>query len=183
MSRGLLLLSLFLLAGCGYQFGHGSLVDDYESISVPYIKGDRHGLFTAAMAKELSTDGHLVYSRSNGQLCMRVEILDLVEDRIGYRYDLESDGTHSERLVPSEGRLTVEAELIVCETASGKRILGPVRFSTSVDFDHDFYTTPDRSPTFSLGQLDDIHVAREVAVTPLADKLAAVVVEYISHAW
>ena len=104
----LLLVLLFVVSACGFRFGQGTLTQRYDSVSVPYVKGDRDGSFTTALARELATSGAFKYQRDDGDLILSVEILSIRDSRIGYRYDRDSDGSLNERIIPAAGRMTVE---------------------------------------------------------------------------
>jgi len=71
----------------------------------------------------------------------------------------------------------------VRETCSGSIVLGPAQLDASVDFDHDYYYSPDGINEFSLGQLTDYDVAYDTVQRPLNQALARKVVDYLTHSW
>ena len=84
-------LILIALAGCGYHFGQGSLSCEYNTISIPYICGDRTGEMTNALIREMSRSGAFVYQNHSAELCLKVTIVDSFEDNIGYQQGPDDD--------------------------------------------------------------------------------------------
>lgn len=183
---------LFLSIGCGYQLGQGSRLACYDSISIPYICGDRTGEMTNALIKEMSRSGAFVYRNHSADLCLKVTIIDQFEQNIGYQqgpddddgYDDEDDGYRTGKsIIPNETRLTVIAEVSVIETRTGCVKLGPGKIRASYDFDHDYYFSPDGINQTSLGQLTNMESAREAVISPLSAVLAQKIVDYVVHSW
>ncbi len=189
MTRLWVALLLPLLSGCGFQFGYGPLAAKYHSISIPYVEGDHDGHLTAELTKQISRSGAYHYKKNGGELTLKIKVLDVREERIGYRFDRE-DNKKSKRLVPAEGRLTAIADLRVEETGSGKTVLGPSRVEASTDYDHDYFGSVStisglskRTTDISLGQLDDMDTSRKMAETPLYRALAHRIVEYLNSGY
>ena len=185
-------LLLTLLLGCGYQLGQGSKLDEYRTISIPYICGDRTGEITDALIKEMSRSGVFAYRNHSADLCLKVEIIEFVEQNIGYQqgpdsnygYDDKSTGYRSGKtVIPNETRLTVIAEVTVVESRTGCVKLGPGRIRASDDFDHDYYFSPDGINQTSLGQLTNMEAARDAVMRPLSVVFAEKVVDYIVNSW
>lgn len=176
-------LLLLFLVGCGYQFGNGELVDRYKTISVPYVVGDRNGDLTAELIKEIAARSPLEYRQSGSSLILHVEILEVNNDNIGYRYDRKRDGERKDWVIPSETRISYLAEVSLIDAATGRVIYEPARITSSVDFDHDYFSSSNSINIFSLGQLTDIEEAREAVVHPLNRSLAAKIVDYINNVW
>jgi len=184
-----LIFCLFL--GCGYQFGQGSKLDNYRSISIPYICGDRTGEMTNALIKEMSRSGAFVYRNHSADLCLKVAIVEFFEQNIGYQqgpddddgYDDDDEYRTGNSIIPNETRLTVIAEVSVVESCTGCVKLGPGRIRASYDFDHDYYFSPDGINQTSLGQLTNMESAREAVIRPLSAVLAQKIVDYVVHSW
>ncbi len=173
-----------LLGGCGYQLGQGeSIAMHYRTIGVPYIEGDMDGSLTAAVVKAIAQSGTLEYRHCGGALTLLVKEVAVEEENIGFRYYRKKKGSLTHDIVPTETRTTVVVDVTVVETASQRIVLGPVQISASVDFDHDFYSSRDGINIFSLGQLIDIDSAYDAVESPLQQKLAQKIVDYVSQSW
>lgn len=179
----LLPLLLLLATSCGYRLGSGDLASCYRTLSVPYIQCDTTGLFTAALIKEVATSSPFQYVNGNADLCLSIQLLGFREENVGFRYDIDKQGNLTNWLVPTETRVWAAAEVTVIDNAAGCAVLGPVRLSTYVDFDHEYYLSQNGVNVFSLGQLTDIREGREAANTPLSQALAKKIIDYISNAW
>ena len=188
------LMCIALSSCCGYQFGQGMLARQYSTVTVPYICGDKTGEMTYALIKEISRSGALSYRNCSADLSLNVTIIDLYENNIGYRYhcndnsgDLEKNGCHphhfSDSIIPTETRLTAIAEISVIDTSTGSLKLGPGRIKASVDYDHDYYFSPDGINQKSLGQLTNMESAKEAVIRPLSEVLAQKIVDYVIHSW
>jgi hypothetical protein len=178
----LFLMGLFL-SSCHYQFGHGELSQQYSTISVPYIEGDREGDFTAEVIKRIGTSGSFRYETTGGDLILSIKILDYENEDVGYRYDRKKHGEIKKVIIPTETRLKVTAEVIVKDACTGQIIRGPAVISTSMDFDHDFYFSRNEVNVFSLGQLNDIDAAQDAVMRPLYQSLAEKIVDYVTNSW
>lgn len=182
--RNILPFFIFLVfSSCGYQLGQGSLPSKYQTISIPYVKGDVTGELTAALVKEIARSGAFQYQRSSADLVLCVTILDSYEENVGFRYDRDKDGELTDSIIPTETRVTALAEVSVTETCSGCVVLGPARIYASVDFDHDYYFTRDAVNIFSLGQLTDVDAAHDAVHRPLNNVLVEKIVDYLIHSW
>jgi hypothetical protein len=177
------LLVLLFFTSCGYRGGQGGTLEVYQTISVPYVEGDWDGSLTAALIKTMSASGALAYRNSGGSLTLRVKVLDYQDQQIGYQYDRHKDGKPRKVVIPNETRTTIVTEVAVFETASGNAVLGPVRISSDVEYDHDYYEPRHHVNVFSLGQLTDIESAFDAAQKPLHDRLAKKIVDYVSSNW
>lgn len=173
-----------LLSSCGYRFGQGDgLASRFSSISVPYVQGDQDGTLTATLIKEIVRSGVFEYRYQGGGLVLNVKQLDLDEDNIGFRYDRKKRGALTDDVIPTETRVTIFVEVSVTEAASCKTLLGPVRLSASVDYDHDYYSSRDGINIFSLGQLSDLDAAYDAVQVPLHRAIAEKIVDYITQSW
>jgi hypothetical protein len=184
MWKCLFLLGLsVLLQGCGYRFGHGELTCKYHTICIPYVIGDKTGELTATLVKEMAKSGAFRYLSSGADISLKVAIIDLYEDNIGYRYDRDKDGERENYIIPTETRIALVAEVTVVENCSGCIALGPARIVAGVDFDHDYYFGSDHVNNLSLGQLTDIDAAYDSVQTPLYQALAEKIVDYVINSY
>lgn len=179
----LTIFSTLFLSGCGYQMGQGGLQYEYSTFSMEYADGDQEGYLTSEIIREISSCGGLRYVNCNGDLILRVQIENLFDEPIGYRFDRDKFGQPNERLITTEGRLTSVAIVTVTDRCKGCVVAGPVRIVAKIDFDHDYNTTDDKIPTLSLGQLDDIEVARDTAVNVVDRELAGKIARYLYSIW
>jgi hypothetical protein len=178
-----LLLALFFLSSCGYQFGRGSLPSQYCSMTVPYVDGDFDGSLTAAIAKQIVQSGAFEYRREGGDLLLKVKLVDLSDENIGFRYDRKKKGEIKHSIIPTETRIIALAEIKVEDANTGSILLGPVCLSASVDFDHDYYSSQNGVNIFSLGQLSDVDAAYDAVQYPLHQVLAKKIIDYVSDSW
>ena len=172
-----------LLTGCHYRFGYGDLASRHQTISVPFIEGDKEGRLTAELVRKLSTSGAFKVVNTGGDLVVKVKIIDLDDINIGFRYDRHKTGRLKKTLIPAETRVKGTVELVVLNTSTQQIVRGPVTIVAAVDFDHDFYSTRNAENIFSLGQLSDIDVAQEVAMGSLNKVLADKIGDYIISSW
>lgn len=179
----LALVTGLLLSGCQYRFGHGELSEQYETISVPFIEGDREGDLTAELIKRLGTSGSFCYETSGGDLILLVKILDYENEDVGFRYDRKKRGGLKKVVIPTETRLKATAEVTLTDASTGQVIRGPAVINASIDFDHDFYFSRHEENVFSLGQLNDIDAAEDAVMGPLYKILAEKIVDYVVNSW
>lgn len=181
----LAVLSVFCLSSCGYRCGSGceGLSSRYATISVPYVEGDQDGSLTSAIIKEITRSGAFDYRSCGGALTLLVKQIDVCEDNIGFRYDRKKRGKLTQDIIPTETRMTIVAEVSVVETVSCCTLLGPVRLSASVDYDHDYYSSRDGINIFSLGQLSDFDEAYDAVQVPLHREIAQKIVDYVTQSW
>lgn len=176
-------LYLFFLSSCGYQFGSGTQAP-VRTLSVPYVIGDTDGSLTASLINYLSRSGVFEYRQSDGAGILKVKLLDFRDENIGFRYDRNQNGRLTKSIIPTETRLSGLAEVVVVDACSGCILLGPTVISTSVEFDHEYYSSRDGINVFSLGQLTDIDEARDAAQSePLNQELARMIVDYLINSW
>ncbi len=179
----LILIALLFLTSCGYQFGTGSHISTYRTISIPYVQDDWDGSLTAAIVKQMAQSSNLIYRETGGSLTLKVRILDYYDENIGFRYDRKKNGELRHIIIPDETRTTIDVEVILMEAATGRSLAGPTRISASVEYDHDYYSNRDAINIFSLGQLTDIDEAYDAAQKPLNQRLAEKIVAYVTDDW
>jgi hypothetical protein len=174
------LLSLAaLLTSCHYHLGYDSQLLNYSTINIPYVEGDEDGELTAEVIRQFSLSGELTYVQEGGDLTLKMKILELRDENIGFRYDRKKRGNIKRVVIPTETRIEALVEVKVVESASGKVVKGPVRIKSSVDFDHDYYSSRHGINIFSLGQLTDIDAAEEAVQRPLNQRIGEKVVDYV----
>jgi hypothetical protein len=162
--------------------GQGGLNERYSTLTISYAIGDNDGRFTSALIRKVSETGVLNYRPDSGELSLGVTLIRTKNKNIGFRYDRNRRRNELlAEIVPTETRRTLWCEIVVIETCSGKNVIGPVRLSASVEFDHDYYSSRDGVNVFSLGQLGDIDAAYEACLTPLYQKMAEKVADYINN--
>lgn len=171
------------LTSCQYQFGRGELSQSYSTLSVPYAEGDLKGELTADVVRKLSSSGAFRYVDSDGDLILKIKIIELNDENIGFRYDRKRTGQRKHNIVPTETRISIAAEVQIVEACSGTILRGPTRITASTDFDHTYYTTWDEINVFSMGQLSDIYEARDAVMHPLNRALAERIVDYVMNSW
>lgn len=175
--------SLWSLSSCHYHFGHGELAQRYHTISIPYVEGDQKGELTKDIIKKMSTSGAFQYVDREGELILKIKFIDLRDQNIGFRYDRKRKGHLKRAIIPTETRLTANAEVTLIEAGTGQIIRGPTIITASTDFDHTYYATRHEVNIFSLGQLNDIDAAEDAAMHPLNRDLADKIVDYIINSW
>lgn len=181
--RSLLLVLLFLTSCGGYKTGYGSSIACYNSICIPYVEGDHDGHLTSQLIREVESSGAIKFCSTGADLVLGVKLLDFREENIGFRYDTNKQGELTDNVIPSETRLTVLAEVTVCERCSDRVVIGPDLLSTSIEYDHDYYTNDGGVNVFSLGQLNDIDLAGQVAYRPLVRALAERITDHVINSW
>jgi hypothetical protein len=173
---------LCTLTSCGYRFGNSGIASRCQTLFVPSIKGDREGDLTSVLIEQISRSGCFTYSQT-GTTILYVELMDSEDENIGFRYDRHKDGHIRKTIIPTETRLKALADVSLVDSATGNRILGPVRLSASIDFDHDYYTSRNGVNIFSLGQLTDYDEAHDAAWHPLNVILAKKIVDFLCNSW
>ncbi len=174
------LIAATLLGGCCYHLGErGEVASSYQTITVPYVIGDQSGALTQALIQEIATSGVWQYRRESGAFVLKVELLGLTEENIGFEYGTAFNGDERPRLVPDEGRLTAAIRVSLLDGSTGREVLAPICLRRSVDFDFDPLSTENQLSQFSLGQFVAIDEAKEVARGPLYGDLARQIVELL----
>lgn len=177
------LCCLFVCTSCQYQFGQGDLSEQYSTISIPYVEGDDEGELTTEVIHAISSSGGFKYLTCGGDLTLKIKLIEMYDENIGFRYDRHKDGKLKKGTIPTETRLYARVEVVVLETSSGVILRGPTLITTSIDFDHDYYYNRNSVNIFSLGQLNDIDEAQEAACHPLNKRLAEKITDYVLNSW
>lgn len=169
-----------MLTGCGYRPGYGAFSEHYSTISVPYVVGDLDGDLTAAIVHEVVASLGFDHSDTDGQLLLIVQLVDVADENIGFRYEQLHGKKYKRSIIPVETRLIAIAEVSLVDAATGCTVIPTVRLSATVDLDHEYNATYADSTVCSLGQLTDSEDAFAAARIPLHRALAQKIVEYIS---
>lgn len=180
------MIFLLLLALCScssYKFGDGGLASKYETLSVPFVQGDWDGDLTSALIEQIARSGVYHYQKEGGAVILNVKVTNIWDENIGYRYYRNKEDRLKREIIPTETRINSTAEVSLVESATNAIVLGPVRLTASVDFDHDYYTMRDATNVFSLGQLNDFDSAYDAVYRPLNRALAQKIVDFINDSW
>lgn len=173
---------LLLASSCGYRLGKGECISKYHSIEIPYVAGDRDGLFTSSLIQAFTQNGTLkVASRYRGQLLLEVCLFQPFEENIGYTLAVKTK--HPDIVVSNEGRVTLTAKVSLIDRCQGTCILSPCDIVDFLDFDFEPDLSKVEDHTLSLGQLEMQPLALEVAKEPIYRKLAQKIVDYVVHSW
>lgn len=174
---------LGLLTACGYTLNQVPDRAEAPTISIPYVEGDIDGRFTSALIREVSASGNYVYRRSGGEWILQVRIINDSYENIGFRYDRSRKDRVKHWIIPVELRegLLIEVQLISGYTQ--EVVKGPNRIAAQIEYDHDYYTIRDGVNIFSLGQLTDIDSAEDAAKTPLFERAAEKVVNWLIYSF
>lgn len=177
-----LILAIFL-SGCGYRSGVSAFSQCYKTLSIPYAKGDVHGILTEALIEQISKSGAFSYRRDGGALILDVVLLDIDEENIGFVYDFNKQGKRERSTIPTETRATATAQVQLIESSSNKVIYGPVKIEAFVEFDHNYYFGSDELNRISLGQVTDIDAARDAVCRPLFEALSRKIADNVVYYW
>ncbi len=179
----LFVLVLLSLMSCGYYAGDGSLSQQYETITIPYAKNDLDGFLTKELTKVFATDSDLRVENCEADLILNVELLNIDEENIGFRYDRNKRGELIHEVIPVETRLIARAIVSLVDASSGCLVVQPIVIEATYDFDHDYNSPLNSVNIFSLGQLTDYDEAYDAAVKPLYHNLARKICDYVSDVW
>lgn len=177
-----------ICTACGYNWAN----DGESAISVPYIQGDRAGIFTSILIRQINESSKFAFSNFNGDYCLKVSIIEVWQEQIGWRRDfLLDNGILQDNIRPTEERKNMKIELRV-ENLAGEAIFGPAVISAYVDYDYldqdalqdlafiDPATGPTTVLQFSLGQLETIESAQEASLIPLFQLLSQKIVNLLN---
>lgn len=179
MTRGICFVLALLLVSCGYKLGSGESVPSM-TVNIPFIEGDKDGLFTEELIREISARTCLIYSNDEAETTLIVRLLELRDENVGFRYDRKRSGELRDNIIPTETRLKTQAQVTLYRSCDGAVLFGPVIIPASIDFDHEYYPNRNAVNIFSLGQLTDIDAARDAAIYPLSRELARRIADYLS---
>ena len=161
------------------------MIQSYSTVCIPYVEGDRDGLFTAALIRKITTSGCLTYRSSGADLVLRVSLLLPDDVNIGFIYAPpdKGDDEASNIVVSNEARVSLNASVTLIDRATCDPILGPVVMGSFLDYDFAPDLTDVNFHAFSLGQLEMHTLAQEAALPSLYDLMAAKIVSYLCNYW
>ncbi len=179
--KWLVITVLSLAFSCsGYHIGQQPVSADH-SISIPYIAGDDDGQFTATLIKAIASSGTWIYQPNDADYQLHLELLRARDENIGFQYARDKSGVLQDKIVPSENRLTYTLRFSVTNTKGGPDLIKPTELELSVDYDYEFEELRDDIVSYSLGQLNFIDNARDVAEKPLFQKAAQNIVDFLNN--
>ena len=191
--RFCILVSSFL-ASCGYHFESEETPQVVRTITVPYAKGDAEGKLTTALIEQLSSSGYFECLHSGGELLLSLVVVSDNLDKIGYRYERHGPtGKRRRHLMPVENRRTVTAQISLIDTRTDALLLEPTKVTADVEYDYIDSNSirelvfindkgkPQRTISFSLGQLDAIEGAQDDSDKLVYKRLAQKITEGLIH--
>ncbi|CRX37828.1 hypothetical protein [Estrella lausannensis] len=176
-------LIAFLSNSCGYQMGTGETVSPYKTLQIPLVKGDIDGSLTQEVVKELAQRGCAISQTSSCGLILHINLLEIRDEDIGFRYDRNKKGELTHSIVPVETRVFAKAEVSLEDGRQGCTLLGPVRIEAWHDYDNDYYYSQNGVNVFSLGELSDYETSKEAAKRPLYRALSRKIADYVLVSW
>lgn len=187
------LILVFFCPSCGYHLSQPRLAQSYQTIEVPYVKGDEYGLLTEKIISCISSKTNFKYAIKNGDIRLRVEFMERNQQHIGFQYDTKTDGTTINRLVPNESRNFAKARITLEHPKTDEILFGPFEIQAEADYDFvnsDTYTDLSfRDQTknvvsvlpFSLGQLNSWQEATQASAEVLYRKMADNIIELLEE--
>ena len=173
------LLSLLLFSSCAWRLDPSLQTEETRTISIPYVQGDKTGELTAKLIQAIDCTSGLQFSQDQGELTLKVKLLDKTYDNIGFRFDHRELHKHKRKLIASETRQLDLAEINVVENGTGNIILGPCYILSSIDYDHQNYNMNSDVNVYSLGQLSDIDTTEDSLDTPRFRALAKEIAKFL----
>jgi len=180
---------LLLCSSCGYRTSNS------KTICVPFVSGDCYGKLTDEIIRRISESTQLNFCNSQGDYSLKVQLVKLNQETIGYRKDQEKDFTLRDNIIASEGRFKAVACISLIDNRTCQVCFGPSEVSAYVDYDYvdenslqdlSFINENGQRVTvldFSIGQLESEESARFAAEEPLFKCLAEKIVDAISIQW
>jgi hypothetical protein len=161
------------------------MVQRYSSVCVPYVEGDRDGVFTTALVRAVTERGLLAFRSCGADLLLKVCLQEPSDTNIGFIYAPSDKGdNHASNIVVSnEARTTLIASVALIDRRTGNCLLGPLMINSSIDYDFEPDLDNVNFHAFSLGQLEMHNLAQDAAFSPLYVLLAEKIVDYIHNAW
>lgn len=179
---------LLILTSCGYHVI--GMNQKAVAVAVPYVQGDFKGLFTEELIRSLGSAANLQFN-AKADRNLLVTIVEEGTNKIGYRYDRDTDGSLKKNLLPIENRQKIKLKVEIIDKKDKKNCFGPFEFTDDIDFDYVEETLRDLSfidtntgqrrtaLAFSLGQLESISSAEDAAKTALYRKAARRLVDLL----
>ncbi len=181
---GVSFIFVLSLSSCGYRsLAQNHALSSYSTISIPYVEGDKDGELTSILAQTVVSAGGFKYRTDDGDLVLRVKILDKKVEDVGYDRQYGPDGQLTRAMTPNERRLSLLVEVTVIDGCTQKVLLGPEKLSTSVKYDFDPEFSEDNLVSYSLAQYNFSESAERMAFVPLNQQIAQIVTNYLLNSW
>jgi hypothetical protein len=182
-------LFLLILNSCGYKLACN------KTICIPFVFDDCYGNFTNEIIKVVSKSNCLSYSNYRADYTLKIKVVNLNHETVGFRKDQEKDFTIKNNIIASEGRLTATVCISILDNKTCKLCFGPKEVTSYVDYDYvdenslqdlSFINQSNQRITvldFSIGQLESEESARNAAKEPLFKELSKKIIDVISIQW
>ena len=190
------LILLLILPSCGYRWHYDYPTASRPTLMVPFIIGDEEALLTSELISCLDASGIADIVPSRGDYRLEVKLNGCGNSQIGYRRDPHQiNGKKKKNLVASEGRRTLTVEVSLYQGTSNELAGGPFTLTADADYDYvdgdsfkdlTFFSSSGaliEVLPFSLGQLESIESAQEVAQRALYRRISQKIVDVISAEW
>ncbi|MBI2743854.1 MAG: hypothetical protein HYX48_08065 [Chlamydiales bacterium] len=188
--RAPLLCILLFLTACGYRFEADEPVASVRTITVPYVRGDAEGKLTSELIHQLTSSGYFECRQGGGDLLLNAVIVSSNLDQIGYRHERHGPTGHlRHRLIGTENRREVVVEISLIDTRTNTILIEPTKVVAHAEYDYidpdsirellfiNNEGVPERTITFSLGQLDSVEGGQDDSATPLYRHLSQKIVD------
>lgn len=173
------LLALFLVSCASYKFGYSSDNFSEKKVHVSHVDGDLDGQWTSDLIAGLVSMGLVLVDEDRSDYVVDLRLLKRSKENIGYDYARDSHNQRLDYIVASEARLGIEAEIIVRERVTNKKL--SQKLFAQVDFDFDPNFLQNNAISFSLGQFHHLDAAKDTAQEPLRKALVMKVIDYLSY--
>ncbi len=150
---------------------------------MPYVEGDTEGDVTSQVIQSVCQSGAWKYQTLEAELILKVKIIDTKIEDTGYNRFFNQNAQIKRWMVPNEQRMSILAEVSVIDEATSKVILEPHSISADVNYDFDPEFNETNLVGFSLAQYNFIENAQRIARTPLNERLAENIVDYLLNSW
>jgi hypothetical protein len=166
--------------------------DEQITLSIPFIKGDKDGMFSKCLTQQIALAGIGEFSSRNTRYEIHVSLSPDQLERIGFRYDREPNGTFKPNIIGTETRKNVVATVELYDLLYDKVVFGPQTFKAQGDFDYvDSDNIADMSFlnsqgqrnlvfSYSLGQLNTIEGAQDAVSASIYTELSKHIVDELA---
>jgi hypothetical protein len=114
---------------------------------------------------------------------LRVEIDNVSYRPRGYRYDKNVENHLTKLVVTSEEEVELEATVCLIESTTGYEVMAPTTVVATLEYDFEPAETKTSQLRLSLGELESINSAREIARSAATRVLARKIVDLLSATW
>ncbi len=177
----------FLFFSCSYHLKQNI---GEKSFNLHYVGGDFDGLLTKELICQIAASGVFEYKKSGADYKLKVNVENVTNDQIGYRYDRDNDGKLKKYLMPTESRQKISASVSIFSNSLDKVVWGPKTICADVDYDYveqddlkdlSFIKDGERTTVlaFSIGQMESINCAQEASLLPLYRSLCKKIIDVL----